>query len=228
LLKAPANGLGLFEATGWTGGGVTTGMGGGLIGMGGIASARDVLEFMIAGATAVQVGTANFVDPFIWGEAAPGHRRLPDAPPACPLDGRGRRARRGTGAPVNRLLIALDVDTAAHARTLARTLAASMRRKVEKEYSLDLMFEKTLQVYEEAISRKRILVIKLGALGDVILSIPSLRALREKFPDAWISVLVGRKSISNLASRRTGAGWPNCPRCCAASRLVTSSATDVK
>jgi dihydroorotate dehydrogenase (NAD+) catalytic subunit len=37
-----------------------------VIGMGGIASARDVLEFMIAGATAVQVGTANFADPFIW------------------------------------------------------------------------------------------------------------------------------------------------------------------
>jgi dihydroorotate dehydrogenase (NAD+) catalytic subunit len=34
--------------------------------MGGIASATDALEFMIAGATAVQVGTANFVDPFIW------------------------------------------------------------------------------------------------------------------------------------------------------------------
>ena len=28
--------------------------------------ARDALEFIIAGATAVQVGTANFVDPFIW------------------------------------------------------------------------------------------------------------------------------------------------------------------
>ncbi len=37
-----------------------------IIGMGGIADARDALEFMIAGATAVQVGTANFVDPFIW------------------------------------------------------------------------------------------------------------------------------------------------------------------
>jgi dihydroorotate dehydrogenase (NAD+) catalytic subunit len=37
-----------------------------VIGMGGIATATDVLEFMIAGATAVQVGTANFVDPFIW------------------------------------------------------------------------------------------------------------------------------------------------------------------
>ena len=37
-----------------------------IIGMGGIATAEDVLEFMIAGANAVQVGTMNFVDPFIW------------------------------------------------------------------------------------------------------------------------------------------------------------------
>jgi dihydroorotate dehydrogenase (NAD+) catalytic subunit len=37
-----------------------------VIGMGGIADARDALEFMIAGANAVQIGTANFVDPFIW------------------------------------------------------------------------------------------------------------------------------------------------------------------
>ncbi|HEY2149447.1 MAG TPA: dihydroorotate dehydrogenase [Vicinamibacterales bacterium] len=37
-----------------------------IIGMGGIAEPRDVIEFMIAGASAVQVGTANFVDPFIW------------------------------------------------------------------------------------------------------------------------------------------------------------------
>jgi dihydroorotate dehydrogenase (NAD+) catalytic subunit len=37
-----------------------------ILGMGGIADARDALEFLIAGATAVQVGTANFTDPFIW------------------------------------------------------------------------------------------------------------------------------------------------------------------
>jgi dihydroorotate dehydrogenase (NAD+) catalytic subunit len=36
-----------------------------IIGIGGIASARDALEFIIAGATAVEVGTANFVDPAI-------------------------------------------------------------------------------------------------------------------------------------------------------------------
>ena len=46
-----------------------------VIGMGGIASATDVLEFMIAGATAVQVGTANFVDPFIWKKLLDGIER---------------------------------------------------------------------------------------------------------------------------------------------------------
>jgi dihydroorotate dehydrogenase (NAD+) catalytic subunit len=45
-----------------------------IIGMGGIADARDALEFMIAGATAVQVGTANFVDPFIWPKLLDGMR----------------------------------------------------------------------------------------------------------------------------------------------------------
>jgi len=43
-----------------------------VVGMGGIASARDALEFIIAGASAVQVGTANFVDPFIWGKLLDG------------------------------------------------------------------------------------------------------------------------------------------------------------
>jgi dihydroorotate dehydrogenase (NAD+) catalytic subunit len=37
-----------------------------IIGMGGIATAEDALEFILAGASAVQIGTASFVDPFIW------------------------------------------------------------------------------------------------------------------------------------------------------------------
>lgn len=45
-----------------------------VVGMGGIASATDALEFMIAGATAVQIGTANFVDPFIWTKLLDGLR----------------------------------------------------------------------------------------------------------------------------------------------------------
>ena len=45
-----------------------------IVGMGGIAEARDAVEFMIAGASAVQVGTANFVDPFIWPKLLDGIR----------------------------------------------------------------------------------------------------------------------------------------------------------
>lgn len=34
-----------------------------VIGLGGISSGRDAIEFMLAGARAVQIGTANFIDP---------------------------------------------------------------------------------------------------------------------------------------------------------------------
>lgn len=36
-----------------------------IIGMGGIASAADALEFILAGASAVAIGTANFIDPLV-------------------------------------------------------------------------------------------------------------------------------------------------------------------
>ena len=36
-----------------------------VIGLGGIASAADAIEFLMAGAKAVQVGTANFIDPTV-------------------------------------------------------------------------------------------------------------------------------------------------------------------
>jgi dihydroorotate dehydrogenase (NAD+) catalytic subunit len=36
-----------------------------IIGIGGIASIEDVMEFLVAGASAVQIGTANYYDPTI-------------------------------------------------------------------------------------------------------------------------------------------------------------------
>ena len=36
-----------------------------VIGLGGISSAEDAIEFLMAGATAVEIGTANFIDPAI-------------------------------------------------------------------------------------------------------------------------------------------------------------------
>ena len=36
-----------------------------IIGLGGISNWKDAVEFMLAGATAIQIGTANFIDPTI-------------------------------------------------------------------------------------------------------------------------------------------------------------------
>jgi dihydroorotate dehydrogenase (NAD+) catalytic subunit len=36
-----------------------------IIGMGGVSTAEDVLEMMMAGATAVEIGAANLVNPYV-------------------------------------------------------------------------------------------------------------------------------------------------------------------
>ena len=43
-----------------------------IIGMGGIATAEDAMEFILAGATAISVGTANFTDPYTTVKVAEG------------------------------------------------------------------------------------------------------------------------------------------------------------
>ncbi len=43
-----------------------------IIGMGGISNAEDAIEFMLAGATAVSVGAANFINPYVTEEIVKG------------------------------------------------------------------------------------------------------------------------------------------------------------
>ena len=43
-----------------------------VIGMGGIASAEDAIEFILAGASAVAVGAMNFVNPYLTEEVVSG------------------------------------------------------------------------------------------------------------------------------------------------------------
>lgn len=43
-----------------------------VIGLGGISSAKDAIEFIMAGASAVEIGTANFIDPAITVKVAQG------------------------------------------------------------------------------------------------------------------------------------------------------------
>jgi len=85
-------------------------------------------------------------------------------------------------------------------RPKAGEMAAALRDKVTREFTLEQMVEKTRQVYREVLNDRKILVIKLGAMGDLILTTPSLRMLREKFPTARISVAVD-KNLASLVSR---------------------------
>ncbi len=73
---------------------------------------------------------------------------------------------------------------------LANECIRNLRKKVQDNFSLDVLVRRTIDVYKDLVSKKRILVMKLGAFGDVILITPSLRALRAKFPDAQIAVLI--------------------------------------
>ena len=43
-----------------------------VIGLGGISNAKDALEFLLAGAAAIEIGTANFIDPAISVKVAEG------------------------------------------------------------------------------------------------------------------------------------------------------------
>ena len=57
-----------------------------IIGMGGVASAEDVIEMMMAGASAVQIGAANLVDPYVCPKI------IEELPKVCEKLGIGRLA----------------------------------------------------------------------------------------------------------------------------------------
>lgn len=83
-------------------------------------------------------------------------------------------------------------------KALWKDMAIQGRKCVEDNFNLDLMMTKTLKVYEEALKTLNILVIKLSAIGDVILSVPSLRSIRAKYKDATMKVLVGLQAREAL------------------------------
>ena len=43
-----------------------------VIGLGGISNAKDAIEFLLAGASAIEIGTANFLDPTVSVKVAKG------------------------------------------------------------------------------------------------------------------------------------------------------------
>ena len=73
------------------------------------------------------------------------------------------------------------------------------RVRVECDWALDRMVDRTIEVYDECLTKKRILIWKLSALGDVILVTPSLRAIRRQFPHSHITLAVGRAAYEVIA-----------------------------
>jgi len=82
---------------------------------------------------------------------------------------------------------------------LRERLSLGGRRSVEKRFTLSQMYKKTIKVYNEALSLYRILIIKWSALGDIILSLQALKAIRAKFPKAKITLITSRQAREFLS-----------------------------
>jgi len=78
---------------------------------------------------------------------------------------------------------------------LAQKIAYNAYEEVKK-YTFEKAVEKIEEVYRELKNMTNILVIKFSSLGDLILIIPSLKAIREKFPQANIHLLTLKKYAS--------------------------------
>ncbi|HTZ11641.1 MAG TPA: GT4 family glycosyltransferase PelF [Candidatus Margulisiibacteriota bacterium] len=82
---------------------------------------------------------------------------------------------------------------------LSDILAENAYRKVKEKYNVELMVENTLEVYRDALSNYKALIIKFSSLGDVILSTAAIRAIKEKLGVNYkISFLVGEASKEAL------------------------------
>jgi lipopolysaccharide heptosyltransferase II len=92
--------------------------------------------------------------------------------------------------PMDPMDMSKKIMSYADSTELMDKVALSARRQVEEKYSLKRSLELELKTYEEAVRRKNVLVIKVSSLGDVILCIPSLRAIREKYTGAIIKAMV--------------------------------------
>jgi ADP-heptose:LPS heptosyltransferase/glycosyltransferase involved in cell wall biosynthesis len=80
----------------------------------------------------------------------------------------------------------------------SEVLTRNARKKVEQFYTMEKCLRQTENVYKETLNKLRILTIKISSLGDLILTFPAIKAIREKFPGASIYFLTAKKYHSLL------------------------------
>ncbi|MBU4346014.1 MAG: lipopolysaccharide heptosyltransferase II [Candidatus Omnitrophica bacterium] len=88
-------------------------------------------------------------------------------------------------------------------KELAVKLTENAYKKVKEKYNVGLMVENTLNVYRQALENFKILIIKFSSLGDIILSTPAIKAIRDKFPPNY--------KISFLTSQECKEALLTCP-----------------
>jgi len=79
-------------------------------------------------------------------------------------------------------------------------LVAEAKKKIDSRYTLSTMADATIAVYKELMHATKILIIKMTAVGDVVLSTAAFKAIRAKFPDAKISCLTSPQASAILES----------------------------
>jgi len=79
-------------------------------------------------------------------------------------------------------------------------LVAEAKKKIDARYTLAHMAEATIGVYKELMNSTKILIIKLTAVGDVVLSTAAFKAIRYKFPNAQITCLTSPQASAIVES----------------------------
>ncbi len=80
--------------------------------------------------------------------------------------------------------------------SLAADISEAARKKVERFYTMENSLNRLEKVYQRAHKEERILVTKISSFGDIILIIPSLARLRQKFPNAKIYLLTSKRYVA--------------------------------
>lgn len=95
--------------------------------------------------------------------------------------------------PMNPPDMAKKILLYAEDRRFREKIAINARKFVAENYSLERAMKLTLEAYSQVFNLKSILIFKMSSLGDIVLSVPSIRAVRKRFPKAKIKVLIDVK-----------------------------------
>ncbi len=89
-------------------------------------------------------------------------------------------------APKDEVMMAQAVYRMLSDSTFAASCVTKAKQKIDERYTLATMAEATIDVYREVMQATNILIIKLTALGDIVLSTAAFQSIRQKFPQARI------------------------------------------